>query len=152
MKFLHLHIPSTNDSGTEAWFRDMYTGENKLFAAYRVLVAPTRYSRERLEGIFQVIHPYYRRAQYDLVPSMGTPDTLMSITFLRYGLSDRRTMLAGCRLRHKTATEGMRQLHVLRLRAVIALASSRFLPCDVVAGVKMKCMPSFLTSTSTLPD
>lgn len=83
MKFLHLHIPSTNDSGTEAWFRDMYTGENKLFAAYRALW-PDRYSRERLEGIFQVIHPYYRRAQYDLVPSMGELGYFDVDKFLRY--------------------------------------------------------------------
>jgi phage terminase large subunit-like protein len=70
MKFLHLHIPSTNDSGTEAFFRDQYAGTEKLFAAYRALW-PGRYSREKLEQIFQVIHPYYRRAQYDLVPSLG---------------------------------------------------------------------------------
>ena len=83
MKFLHLHLPSTNDSGSEAWFRDMYTGENKLFAAYRALW-PDRYSRERLEGLFNVIHPYYKRAQYDLVPSMGELGYFDTEKLLRY--------------------------------------------------------------------
>jgi len=83
MKFLHLHIPATSDSGMEAWFRDQYAGTNKLFAAYTALW-PDRYSRERLEGIFQVIHPYYRRAQYDLVPSMGELGYFDTEKLLRY--------------------------------------------------------------------
>ncbi len=83
MKFLHLHIPATNDSGSEAWFRDGYAGRTKVFAAYRALW-PSRYSRERLEGIFQVIHPYYRRAQYDLVPSMGELGYFDTEKFIRY--------------------------------------------------------------------
>src|ERR1700722_11861405 len=83
MKFLHLHLPSTNDSGTEAFFRDMYAGTTQGFAAYRALW-PARYSRERLEAIFQVIHPYYRRAQYDLVPSMGELGYFDTEKFLRY--------------------------------------------------------------------
>jgi predicted phage terminase large subunit-like protein len=37
---------------------------------YRALW-PTRYSREKLDEIFATIHPYYRAAQYQQVPSMG---------------------------------------------------------------------------------
>jgi phage terminase large subunit-like protein len=70
LKFLHLHLPATNDSGAEAFFRDGYTGEEVVFPTYRALW-PTRYSREKLEEIFATIHPYYRAAQYQQVPSMG---------------------------------------------------------------------------------
>ena len=83
MKFLHLHLPATADMGAEAWFRDGYAGTNQIFAAYRALW-PSRYNRDRLEGIFQVIHPYYRRAQYDLVPSMGELGYFDVEKFLRY--------------------------------------------------------------------
>jgi hypothetical protein len=31
LKFLHLHLPATNDSGTEAWFRDGYSGDEVIF-------------------------------------------------------------------------------------------------------------------------
>lgn len=31
LKFLHLHLPATNDSGTEAWFRDGYSGNEVTF-------------------------------------------------------------------------------------------------------------------------
>jgi phage terminase large subunit-like protein len=83
MKFLHLHIPATNDSGAESFFRDGYAGTDQHFAAYRALW-PERYSRDRLEGIFEVIHPYYRRAQFDLVPSMGELGYFDVEKFLRY--------------------------------------------------------------------
>jgi predicted phage terminase large subunit-like protein len=70
LKFLHLHLPSTNDSGAEAWFRDGYEGFVKNFGIYDALW-PSRYSRTKLDEIAQVIHPYYKRAQFDLVPSLG---------------------------------------------------------------------------------
>jgi predicted phage terminase large subunit-like protein len=83
LKFLQVHVPATNDSGTEAFFRDQYAGSERLFSAYRALW-PDRYSRERLEGIYQIIHPYYKRAQYDLVPSMGELGFFDTEKFLRY--------------------------------------------------------------------
>lgn len=83
MKFLHLHLPATNLSGGEAWFRDGYEGFTKHIATYPALW-PDRYSREKLEAIFQVIHPYYKRAQYDCVPSMGELGYFDVEKFLRY--------------------------------------------------------------------
>jgi predicted phage terminase large subunit-like protein len=83
VKFLQLHLPATNDSGTEAFFRDAYAGTNQPIAAYQALW-PDRYSREKLASIFQVIHPYYKRAQYDLVPSMGELGYFDTERFLRY--------------------------------------------------------------------
>lgn len=83
MKFLQLHLPATNDSGTEAFFRDAYAGTNQIIAAYQALW-PDRYSRSKLAEIFQVIHPYYKRAQYDLVPSMGELGYFDTERFLRH--------------------------------------------------------------------
>jgi predicted phage terminase large subunit-like protein len=83
MKFLQLHLPATNDSGSEAFFRDAYAGTNRFFAAYQALW-PDRYSRSKLADIFQVIHPYYKRAQYDLVPSIGELGYFDTERFLRY--------------------------------------------------------------------
>src|ERR1700719_2235718 len=83
MKFLQLHLPATNDSGIEAWFRDGYENITRSFNTYRALW-PDRYSREKLQAIFQVIHPYYKRAQYDLVPSMGELGYFDTEKFLRY--------------------------------------------------------------------
>ena len=45
---------------------------------------PDRYNAEKLAGIFQVIHPYYKRAQFDLVPSMGELGYFDTERFLRY--------------------------------------------------------------------
>jgi phage terminase large subunit-like protein len=70
VNFLQLHLPATNDDGASAYFADGYTGERKDFEPYRALW-PARYSREKFEEIFGVIHPYYKCAQYDLVPSLG---------------------------------------------------------------------------------
>jgi predicted phage terminase large subunit-like protein len=70
LKFLHLHLPATNDDGQSAWFRDGYSGEEVVFPAYRALW-PTRYSREHLDAIRATIHSYYWSAQYQQVPSMG---------------------------------------------------------------------------------
>jgi predicted phage terminase large subunit-like protein len=70
MKFLRLHLPATNDSGTEAWFADGYSGETRTFGTYSALW-PQRYPRPKLDAIFGVIHPYYKKAQYDQEPSMG---------------------------------------------------------------------------------
>jgi predicted phage terminase large subunit-like protein len=83
MKFLQLHLPATNDSGAEAWFRDGYEGIIKNFDAYAALW-PSRYSRKKLEELFQVIHPYYKRAQYDLVPSLGELGYFDVLKLLRY--------------------------------------------------------------------
>jgi predicted phage terminase large subunit-like protein len=70
MKFLRLHLPATNDSGRDAWFSDGYSGQMKMFAPYSALW-PHRYPRHKLDSIFHVIHPYYKKAQYDQEPSMG---------------------------------------------------------------------------------
>lgn len=83
MNFLQLHLPSTNDSGADAWFRDGYKGIITNFDAYAALW-PDRYSRKKLEELFQVIHPYYRRAQYDLVPSLGELGYFDVSKLLRY--------------------------------------------------------------------
>lgn len=83
MNFLHLHLPATNDLGSDAWFRDGYEGYVKNLGPYEALW-PSRYSRKKLEEIFQVIHPYYRRAQYDLVPSLGELGYFDITKLLRY--------------------------------------------------------------------
>jgi predicted phage terminase large subunit-like protein len=70
LNFLHLHLPATNDSGTEAWFRDGYSGEETLFPAYRALW-PARYGREKLDEIKATVTPYFWNAQYQAKPSMG---------------------------------------------------------------------------------
>jgi predicted phage terminase large subunit-like protein len=70
LKFLHLHLPATNDSGTEAWFRDGYSGEEIAFPAYAALW-PQRYSRAKLDEIRSTVSSYYWNAQYMQVPSMG---------------------------------------------------------------------------------
>jgi predicted phage terminase large subunit-like protein len=70
MKFLRLHLPATNDSGTEAWLHDGYSGERTHFPAYGALW-PTRYPREKLDLIRSTVTPYYWSAQYAQVPSMG---------------------------------------------------------------------------------
>lgn len=69
LKFLHLHLPATNDSGTEAWFRDGYTGEEIFFPAYANL--SERYSREKLDEIRATVTPYYWAAQYAQIPTLG---------------------------------------------------------------------------------
>src|SRR5579863_9549291 len=83
MKFHQLHLPSTNLSGTEAWYRNGYDGSVKHYGPYPSLW-PDRYSATKLAEIFQVIHPYYKRAQYDLVPSMGELGYSDTEKFLRY--------------------------------------------------------------------
>src|ERR1035438_5086958 len=83
MKFLHLHLPSTNDSGALAFFRDMYDNTERFFGPYAALW-PDRYSRERLGGTRQVVYPYYARAQYCLVPSMGELGYFDTEKFLRH--------------------------------------------------------------------
>ena len=70
LKFLHLHLPATNDSGGEAWFRDGYSGEEVTFPPYAALW-PTRYSREKLDEIKATVSSYYWNAQYQARPSMG---------------------------------------------------------------------------------
>jgi|GEM_PF-4020089 len=82
MKFLQLHLPATN-SGTEAFFRDGYDNTTRYFNPYPALW-PDRYNPAKLAEIFQVIHPYYKRAQYDLVPSMGELGYFDTERFLRY--------------------------------------------------------------------
>ena len=83
MKFLQLHLPATNDSGSEAWFRDGYEGIIKNFGSYAALWE-SRYGRPKLEEIFGVIHPYYKRAQFDLVPSLGELGYFDVSKLLRY--------------------------------------------------------------------
>lgn len=70
LKFLHLRLPATNDSGGQAWFRDGYSGEEVQFPAYSALW-PARYSREKLDEIRATVTPYYWSAQYQQVPSLG---------------------------------------------------------------------------------
>jgi phage terminase large subunit-like protein len=70
LRFLHLHLPATNDSGTEAWFRDGYSGDETKFPPYAALWA-TRYSREKLDEIRATVTPYFWNAQYQAVPSLG---------------------------------------------------------------------------------
>lgn len=70
LDFLHLHLPATNDSGTEAWFRDGYSGEQIVFPAYAALW-PTRYSRAKLDEIRSTVSSYYWSAQYQQTPSLG---------------------------------------------------------------------------------
>jgi predicted phage terminase large subunit-like protein len=70
LNFLHLHLPATNDSGTEAWFRDGYSGETITFPAYAALW-PTRYSRAKLDEIKETVSSYYWMSQYQAEPSMG---------------------------------------------------------------------------------
>jgi hypothetical protein len=70
LKFLHLHLPATNDDGQSAWFRDGYSGEQIMFPAYAALW-PTRYSRRKLDEIKATVTPYFWNAQYQAVPSMG---------------------------------------------------------------------------------
>ena len=69
MKFLHLHLPATND-GDGAFFRDGYAGTEERFPSYSALW-PTRYSRKRLDEIKATVTPYYWNAQFQQVPSMG---------------------------------------------------------------------------------
>lgn len=83
MKFHQLHLPATNLSGAEAWYRNGYDGSVKHYGAYSALW-PDRYSSRKLAEIFHVIHPYYKRAQYDLVPSMGELGYFDTEKFLRY--------------------------------------------------------------------
>lgn len=70
MRFLHLHLPATNDDGAGAWFRDGYSGERVTFPAYDSLW-PERFPRPVLEGIFERITPYYKQAQFMQVPKLG---------------------------------------------------------------------------------
>ena len=70
LKFMHLHLPATNDDGRSAWFRDGYSGEEVIFPAYSALW-PQRYSREWLDGIRNTVSSYYWSAQYQAEPSMG---------------------------------------------------------------------------------
>jgi len=70
LKFLHLHLPATNDSGEGAWFRDGHSGETVLFPAYSALW-PQRYSRTKLDEIKATVTPYFWNAQYQAEPSMG---------------------------------------------------------------------------------
>jgi predicted phage terminase large subunit-like protein len=70
LKFLHLHLPATNDSGRGAWFKDGYSGETVTFPAYSALW-PTRYGREKLDEIKATVTPYFWNAQYQAEPSLG---------------------------------------------------------------------------------
>jgi predicted phage terminase large subunit-like protein len=70
MRFLRLHLPATNDSGREAWFRDGYSGEEIIFPAYDALW-PERFPRPELEAIFERLTPYYKMAQFQQVPRLG---------------------------------------------------------------------------------
>ncbi|HEY4052338.1 MAG TPA: phage terminase large subunit [Terriglobales bacterium] len=70
LKFLHLHLPATNDDGRSAWFRDGYSGDEVMFPPYSALWA-SRYSREKLDEIKATVTPYYWNAQYAQVPSLG---------------------------------------------------------------------------------
>ena len=83
LQFLHLHLPATNDSGTEAWFKDGYSGEQITFPAYAALW-PTRYSREKLDSIKATVNSYYWNAQYQAVPSMGDLTYFDVTRFPRY--------------------------------------------------------------------
>jgi hypothetical protein len=83
LKFLQLHLPATNDSGTEAWFSDGYSGEETKFPAYAALW-PTRYSREKLDEIRATVTPYFWNAQYQAVPSMGDLSYFDVSKFPRY--------------------------------------------------------------------
>lgn len=68
MRFNRVHIPATNDDGTRAWVQDI-EGNITRIPRYRELWS--RFNREWLENLFQVITSYYKSAQYDQVPSMG---------------------------------------------------------------------------------
>lgn len=70
LKFLHLHLPATNDSGVGARFRDGYSGEEVALLPYDALWR-TRYSREKLDEIKATVSSYYWNAQYMQVPSLG---------------------------------------------------------------------------------
>lgn len=70
LKFLHLHLPATNDDGRSAWFKDGYTGEEVIFPAYSALWLG-RYSRERLDDIRATVSGYYWSAQFMQEPTLG---------------------------------------------------------------------------------
>jgi hypothetical protein len=70
LRFLHLHLPATNDDGRSAFFRDGYSGEEVIFPAYDALW-PTRYNRAKLDEIKKTVTPYWWQAQYMAEPSMG---------------------------------------------------------------------------------
>jgi hypothetical protein len=78
LKFLHLHLPATNDSGTEAWYSDGYSGERIEFPAYEALW-PSRYSREKLDEIKATISSRWWQGQYQASPSLGD-DTYFDLT------------------------------------------------------------------------
>jgi len=83
LKFLHLHLPATNDSGQEAWFRDGYSGDEVMFPPYTALW-PTRYSRQKLDEIRATVSTYFWNAQYQAVPSMGDLGYFDPEKMLRY--------------------------------------------------------------------
>jgi phage terminase large subunit-like protein len=83
MKFMHLHLPAMNDSGTEAFFRDGYTGEEVVFPSYEALW-PTRYSRAKLNEIRQTVSEQWFMAQYQAQPSMGLMSYFDVSKFPRY--------------------------------------------------------------------
>src|SRR6266498_4085145 len=70
LKFLHLHLPATNDDGKSAWFRDGYSGEKIVFPPYAALW-PERYSRKKLDELRDTVSSYYWLAQYMQEPSLG---------------------------------------------------------------------------------
>jgi hypothetical protein len=70
LEFIHLQLPATNDTGTEAFIDDQYSGEKLMLPPYEALW-PERFSRKKLDQIRSVIHSYYWSAQYAQIPSMG---------------------------------------------------------------------------------
>jgi hypothetical protein len=82
-KCLHLHLPATNDSGSEAWFHDGYSGDRVAFPRYSALW-PTRYSRAKLDEIRATVTPYYWSAQYQQEPSLGDLSYFDVTKFPRY--------------------------------------------------------------------
>jgi predicted phage terminase large subunit-like protein len=69
-QFLRLHLPAVNESGSEAWFEDQYSGEKITYPAYDALW-PERYGVEQLKAIYNRITSYYWMAQFQQVPSLG---------------------------------------------------------------------------------
>jgi phage terminase large subunit-like protein len=70
LKFLHLHLPATNDDGLSAWYEDGYSGQRTVFPAYSALW-PERYSREKLDEIKATVSSYWWHAQYMASPNLG---------------------------------------------------------------------------------
>jgi len=58
LKFMRLRLPATNDSGTEAWYRDGYSGEEVVFPPYEALW-PERYPRPKLDEIKATVSQHW---------------------------------------------------------------------------------------------